>query len=256
MEFIDTHAHIYSKEFNDDRDEVLKRAFDQEIKKIILPAIDSETHEQMLQLSDKYPGQLYPLMGLHPTSVNKNYKNELAIVEKFIAERSLFYGIGEIGVDLYWDKTYAKEQEDAFKTQVKWAIELNWPIVIHTRNSFNEVYRLLEPLVTDDLTGIFHCFSGTVEQAKMVADMGFYMGLGGVLTFKNSGLRDVIEHVDINHLVLETDSPYLAPHPKRGKRNESSYIRLVANKLAEVKGVSLEQVAKVTTENAIRVFKL
>jgi TatD DNase family protein len=256
MELIDTHAHIYSNEFNDDRYEVLQRAFAQGVGKIVLPAIDSQTHEQMIELSGQYPEKLFPLMGLHPTSVNKNYKNELSVVEKYIAERSLFYGIGEIGVDLYWDKTYAKEQEDAFKTQVKWAIELNWPIVIHTRDSFNEVYKLLEPLVTDDLTGIFHCFSGTVEQARLVADMGFYMGLGGVLTFKNSNLRDVIEHVDINHLVLETDSPYLAPHPKRGKRNESSYLRLVANKLAEVKGLSLEQVAAVTTKNAQEVFHI
>lgn len=256
MEFIDTHTHLYTEEFNEDRQEVLTRAQEAGVTRMILPAIDSESHQQMIQLAKDNPSMLYPLMGLHPTSVKENYKQELAIVENYLSERSLFHGIGEIGIDLYWDKTYYKEQADAFTTQVKWAKEMNWPVVIHTRDSFNEVYQLLEPMVTDDFTGIFHCFGGTVEEAQQIIKMGFKLGIGGVLTFKNSRFDQVLQQVDLNHIVLETDSPYLAPVPFRGKRNESSYLVKVAEKLADVHQIAVEEVARVTTKNALRVFQL
>jgi len=199
---------------------------------------------------------LYPLMGLHPTSVKSNYKIELAQVEKYISQRSGFYGIGEIGIDLYWDKTHLKEQIDAFVTQVKWAIELNWPVVIHTRDSFDEVYKVLKPMVTNNLTGIFHCFGGTVDQANKSVEMGFMLGIGGVVTYKNTNLREVLAKIDIKHIVLETDSPYLAPVPFRGKRNESRYLRLIAEKVAEVYQYPLEKIAEITTSNALKVFNL
>lgn len=256
MEFIDTHAHLYADEFKDNQQEILDKAKNEGVNRIILPAIDSESHKQLIEMSEKHSTMLYPLMGLHPTSVKSNYKNELAIVEDYISQRSLFHGIGEIGIDLYWDKTHYKEQLDALKTQVKWAIDLKWPIVIHTRDSFNEVYKAIEPLVTDDLKGIFHCFGGDEKQAKQIIDMGFLLGIGGIVTFKNTNLRDVIKNIDINHIVLETDSPYLAPVPYRGKRNESSYIRIIANTLAAVYQYPVEQIAKITTQNALRVFNI
>ncbi len=256
MEFIDTHAHLYTEEFSNDRNEVLQKAKNEGVNRIIMPAIDSKSHQDMIEMAEKHSGTLYPLMGLHPTSVKSDYKKELTIVENFISQRSLFYGIGEIGIDLYWDKTHFKEQLDAFIIQVKWAIELKWPIVIHTRDSFNEVYKALEPLVTDDFTGIFHCFGGTLEQAKQAINMGFMLGIGGVVTFKNSNLSDIIKQIDLNHIVLETDSPYLAPVPFRGKRNQSSYIKLIAEKVADIYQFPLSKVAKTTTQNAIRVFNI
>ena len=254
MEFIDTHAHLYTDEFLNDRDEVLQRAKDEGIKKIILPAIDSKSHQAMIDFSAEHPELLFPLMGLHPTSVKEDYKKELEVVENYLSEGSLFHGIGEIGIDLYWDKTHFNEQVDAFKTQVDWAKGMRWPIVIHTRDSFTQVFKVLEPMLDGNLTGIFHCFGGTMEEAQLIQKIGFLMGIGGVLTFKNSSLPAILEHVDINHLVLETDSPYLAPTPYRGKRNESSYLKLVAEKLAAVQQTSVSHVAKVTTKNALRVF--
>jgi TatD DNase family protein len=256
MHFIDTHAHLYADEFAHDKKEVIQRALEVGVTKIILPAIDLKYHEPMITLAEEFPGVLYPLIGLHPTSVNADYKKELAVVENYLSQHSLFYGIGEIGIDLYWDKTHFKEQVDAFTTQVKWAIEMNWPIVIHTRNSFNEVYQALEPLVTSNLKGIFHCFGGTLEEARRVEQIGFMLGIGGVVTFKNSQLSDVLKQVALNHIVLETDSPYLAPVPFRGKRNESSYIHLVAEQLASIYQVPLEEVANQTTQNALSIFEL
>jgi len=256
MEFIDTHAHLYADEFSNDKKEILQNAKDEDVNRIILPAIDSKNHKAMISMAEEYPKILYPLMGLHPTSVKSNYMKELAQVENYISQRSLFYGIGEIGIDLYWDKTHFKEQLDAFITQVKWAIELNWPIVIHTRDSFDEVYKALEPLVTDDLIGIFHCFGGTIEQANRATEMGFLLGIGGVVTFKNTNLRNTLKQIDLNHIVLETDSPYLAPVPKRGKRNESSYIKLIAETVSSVYNQPIDQIAEITTQNALRVFQL
>jgi len=256
MEFIDTHAHLYSSEFDADRDVMLQKAIDAGVNKIILPAIDSETHDALIEWAKKYPDNLFPLMGLHPTSVNDNYKNELKQVEQHLAQGSLFYGIGEIGIDLYWDKTYFKEQQAVFITQVNWAKELKLPIIIHTRESFNETFQLLEPLADGELTGVFHCFGGSVEQAQSITKLGFKLGIGGVLTFKNSGLPDVLKQISPEHLVLETDSPYLPPVPFRGKRNESSYLPLVAEKLAQVYQTSVEQIAEITTKNATSLFSI
>jgi len=256
MEFIDTHAHLYADEFANDQPEMMQKAISAGVTKIILPAIDSKHHRAMISMAEKYPGVLYPLMGLHPTSVGGDYKKELDIIETHLSNSSMFYGIGEIGIDLYWDKTHYKEQLDAFTIQVKWAINLNLPIVIHTRNSFDEVFSALEPLVTDNLKGIFHCFGGTVEEADKIKSIGFMMGIGGVVTFKNSNLPDVLKKIEINHVVLETDSPYLAPVPFRGKRNESSYLRLIANQLSSVYEIPVEEIAMRTSENACKIFNL
>lgn len=257
MEFIDTHAHLYTEEFDEDRNEVLQRAKSEGVDRIVLPAIDSKSHDELIAMAEENADSTIPLMGLHPTSVNGDYKKELSRVENIISQkRSLFYGIGEIGIDLYWDKTYYKQQVDAFITQINWAKELNWPIVIHVRDSFNEVYETLKPLNDEKLTGIFHCFGGSEEQAKQVIELGFVLGIGGVVTFKNTNLRDVLQNVDLKHIVLETDSPYLAPVPYRGKRNESSYIKLIANTLAQVYGCTIDNIAQQTTQNAGRVFGL
>lgn len=255
MEFIDTHAHMYASEFSADRDEVLQKTRKEGIKKIVLPAIDSETHQSLIDLTEKYNDLFIPFMGLHPTSVKDDYKKELSLVENYLSKGSFFHGIGEIGIDLYWDKTYYKEQQDAFITQVRWAQERNWPIIIHTRDSFNEVYSLLKPILTDNTKGIFHCFGGTLEQANLIIEMGFKLGIGGVVTFKNTNLREVLKNVDIKHIVLETDSPYLAPVPFRGKRNDSSYISIIAKQIAEVYHLPLEQVAQITTQNALDILK-
>ena len=256
MEFIDTHAHLYAEEFKTDIQEILDKATDNGVNRIITPAIDSDSHKQLIDLYNRYPNILYPLMGLHPTSVNSDYKKELAIVENNISKYPIFKGIGEIGIDLYWDKTYYKEQADALKIQIQWAIDLKWPIIIHTRNSFDEVHKVLKPLITDDLTGIFHCFGGDEHQANKIIDMGFMLGIGGVVTFKNTNLREVLQKIDLKHIVLETDSPYLAPVPYRGKRNESSYIKNIAETVANVYQCSVEQVAELTTNNANKLFGL
>ncbi|NQU88674.1 MAG: TatD family hydrolase [Mariniphaga sp.] len=250
---IDSHSHIYSEDFNDDRDEAIQRAINADIQKIILPNIDSTSVESMLKLSEKFPDICYPLIGLHPTSVNENYKSELENVENWLDKRK-FYGIGEIGIDLYWDKTFLKQQEEVFLYQIRIAKKLKLPIVIHVRNSFNEVFSIIEKEVDESLTGIFHCFSGTLEEAQKVIQIEFKLGIGGVVTFKNSELSNVLKHIDIQHLVLETDSPYLTPAPFRGKRNESSYLVYIAKKIAEIYSCSLEQVAQTTSENVINLF--
>jgi TatD DNase family protein len=252
---IDTHSHIYSEEFLHDRDEALQRAYDSGIKKIILPNIDSGSIKHMLDLSDAYPHLCYPLMGLHPTSVDEDYKEELEAVEYWLGKRK-FYGIGEIGIDLYWDKRFVAEQKDAFRHQIKLAKNMNLPIVIHVRNSFDETYEIVKEEQDGHLRGIFHCFTGTSTEARKVVDLGFYLGVGGVLTFRNSELEEVIQSVSIQNLVLETDSPYLAPVPKRGKRNESSYLVYVAQKLAEIYNISVTQVAEITTSNARGLFEI
>lgn len=256
MELIDTHAHLYSSEFNADRDEVLQAAIEVGISKIVLPAIDSESHDALIEWATMHPDHLFPFIGLHPTSVKADYKKELSIVEQHLAKDTLFYGIGEIGIDLYWDKTYFKEQQDAFVTQANWAKELGLPLIIHTRDSFNETYQLLEPLADGKLTGIFHCFGGTMEQAQQITSIGFKLGIGGVVTFKNSTLPEVLKQVQLHNLVLETDSPYLAPVPFRGKRNQSSYLKIIAEKLAQVFETSIEEVAMVTTQNARQLLSI
>jgi TatD DNase family protein len=251
--FIDTHTHLYAEEFSTDIDEALKRAIDAGVEKFFLPNIDSSSIDVMHALCEKNPQHCFPMMGLHPCSVKENYKEELDIVYKHLKERK-YTAVGEIGIDLYWDKTFYKEQVVAFEQQINWALEFNLPIVIHCRNSFDEIYEVLSSFKKLP-KGIFHCFSGNAEQAQKIIDnTGFKLGIGGVITFKNSGLDKAIEHIDLKHLVLETDSPYLAPVPYRGKRNESAYIPLIAAKLAEVKKCSLLEVAAVTTANAKEIF--
>jgi len=250
---IDTHSHIYSDDFNSDIDEIVQNAYNNDVKKIILPNIDSGSIKRLIDLSNSYPHICYPLMGLHPTSVAADYKEELQAVEYWL-DKQKFYGIGEIGIDLYWDRTFVNEQKDAFRHQIKLAKSKQLPIIIHVRNSFDEVYEIVTEEQDGSLKGIFHCFTGDEVEAQKIIDIGFLLGIGGVLTFKNSNLNEVIEKIDLKHLVLETDSPYLAPVPKRGRRNESSYLIFIAQKLAEVYQIPVEKVAEITTMNARSLF--
>lgn len=266
MLLTDTHTHLYAAEFDTDRKQVVESAIAAGVKKFFLPNIDSSSVEGMFALCDQFPENCFPMMGLHPTSVKENYEEELAVVRKYLEERSplppqaelrgeaKFVAVGEIGIDLYWDKTFLAQQQHAFETQIKWANEFSLPIVIHSRNSFNEIVEVLQKNKKENPHGIFHCFSGSKEQAEKAISLGFKLGIGGVLTYKNAGLGQAIAHLDLKHLVLETDSPYLTPVPHRGKRNESGYITLVAQKLAEIKNISVEEVAEITTANAKEVF--
>ncbi|WP_321368211.1 TatD family hydrolase [uncultured Draconibacterium sp.] len=251
--FIDTHSHIYSEDFIHDRDEALKRASESGIKKIVLPNIDSGSIKHMLDLADAYPHLCYPLIGLHPTSVEEDYKEELDAIDYWLQRRK-FYGIGEIGIDLYWESKYEKEQKDAFRYQIRLAKQLNLPVVVHVRNSFDATYEIVQEEQDGNLKGIFHCFTGTEEEAKKITDLGFLLGIGGVVTFKNSDLDQVISNIEPHHLVLETDAPYLSPVPKRGKRNESSYLIHIAQKVAEVYRLPLTRIAEITTSNARNLF--
>jgi TatD DNase family protein len=251
--FIDSHSHIYSEEFNDDRDEAILRAINASVQKIILPNIDATSIESMLKLSIKYPGSCFPLIGLHPTSVNSTYKKDIETVESYLG-KTKFYGIGEIGIDLYWDKTFIGEQEEVFSLQLRWAKNLKLPVVIHVRNSFNEVFSILEKEMDGTLTGVFHCFSGSVTEAKKITGIGFKLGIGGVVTYKNSHLPETLKQIDLCHLVLETDSPYLAPVPFRGKRNECSYLVYIAQMIAEIYNTSVEEVGDITSENVVNLF--
>lgn len=252
---IDTHSHLYSEDFIDDIDVVLQNAYNNDVKKIILPNIDSGSIKRLLDLSNAYPHICYPLMGLHPTSVSSDWREELSAVEYWLDKHN-FFGIGEIGIDLYWDRTYLEEQKEVFRYQIKLAKKNNLPIVIHVRNSFKEVYEIVNEEQDGSLNGVFHCFSGTKKEARKVVDLGFMLGIGGVLTFKNSDLRDVLKKIDLNHLLLETDSPYLAPVPKRGKRNESSFLVYVAQTLAEIYRLPVKDIADITTTNARNLFKI
>lgn len=254
MKLIDTHTHLYANPFEGDRDEMMQRAFANKVVAFYLPNIDSSSIEEMLALEQNYPDQCFAMMGLHPCSVKENYKEELATVKKWLDKRP-FVAIGEIGIDLYWDKTFFEQQKEAFLTQVEWAKELDIPIVIHSRESTSIIIELLREVKDDRLRGIFHCFGGSVEEAEAIIELGFSLGIGGVLTFKKSGLAHTLRSVDLKHIVLETDSPYLAPVPYRGKRNESSYILHIAEELARVKQIGLDEVARVTTENALAIFQ-
>lgn len=250
---IDTHTHLYLKQFDDDRAETMHRAMTAGVQRFYLPNIDSTSIEQMLALEAAYPDHCYAMMGLHPCSVKENVAEELAIVKQWLDKRH-FCAVGEIGLDLYWDKSYFEQQKMAFRTQIQWAKALDLPIVIHSRESTWEVIDILRAEQDDKLKGIFHCFGGSVEEANAITELGFYLGIGGVLTFKKSGLDKTMGKVDLKHVVLETDAPFLAPTPYRGKRNESAYVRLVAEKLAIIKDVSLEKVIQVTTQNAKNIF--
>jgi TatD DNase family protein len=251
--FIDTHTHLYAEEFTNDIDEVIKKALTIGVERFFLPNIDSSSIEAMHTVCNKYPLHCFPMMGLHPCSVKENYMEELAIAYNLLKTKK-YVAVGEIGIDLYWDKTFYAQQADAFTKQINWALEFDLPIVIHSRNSFDEIYEILCSFKKLP-KGIFHCFSGNEEQAnKIIETTNFKLGIGGVLTFKNSGLDKAIANIDLQHLVLETDAPYLAPIPYRGKRNESSYIRIVASKLAEIKNCSVSHVGNITTANAKEVF--
>jgi TatD DNase family protein len=252
MTLIDTHSHLYLDEFKPDIAALMERARNAGIKKIYLPAIDSKVIDNMLALEEQYP-ECIAMMGLHPCYVKENYKEELAIAEKWLQKRP-FVAIGEIGLDFYWDTSFVKEQYEAFNIQMQWAIDRSLPIVIHTRNAMDETIEAVKPFADKGLRGIFHCFSGNAMAARQVVDMGFYLGIGGVITYKNSGLAEALENISIEHLVLETDSPYLTPVPYRGKRNESSYLQYIVAKLAEVKKLPETEVAAITTANAQKIF--
>lgn len=254
MFLTDTHTHLYLEEFNDDRKEMIERALEQDVKAMLLPNIDSSSTAGLLELCKQFPDNCFPMMGLHPTSVKENYIEELEKVENLLMKNK-FFAIGEIGIDLYWDETFQREQEIAFVKQIALAKKYQLPIVIHMRESFDEVYKIVKAHASPELTGVFHCFTGTLEQAEKIIKQNFLLGIGGVLSFKSSGLDKVVEKVDMKHLVLETDSPFLTPIPFRGKRNESAYIRLIARKIAEIKKITLEEVAEITTSNANQLFK-
>ena len=252
--FIDTHTHLYSEEFNEDRFTCIKQAISSGVSRFYMPNVDSESIDGMLALEAQFPEHCFPMMGLHPCSVNVSYEKELEIVKTWLDKRR-FKAIGEIGIDLYWDKTFIKEQELAFKQQIDWALEFNYPIVIHCRNAFDEIYTILSNYASLP-KGVFHCFSGNLYQAKQILSLGnFKLGIGGVVTFKNSGLDKIVEQLDINDLVLETDAPYLAPVPHRGKRNESNYLPLVAQKLSLLKNITVEEIAQITSKNALKLFE-
>ena len=254
MILTDTHTHLYSEQFDNDIDTVITNCIDNGITRLFLPNIDSESIDGMLQLEEKYPNNCFSTMGLHPTSVKENYKEELAIVKSWLDKR-VFCAIGEIGIDLHWDTSTFEIQKEAFRTQIKWAKELDVPVVIHSRKSTKEVIDVLREEKDDRLRGIFHCFGGSVEEAKSIIDLGFYLGIGGVVTFKKAGLDKTMEDIPLENVVLETDSPYLSPSPYRGKRNESGYVKLVAEKLAAIKNRTLEEVAEITSKNALDIFE-
>lgn len=253
MLFTDTHTHLYAEEFAPDRDLLISEAISGGVQRFFLPNIDSTSVESLTQLVEKYPSNCFPMMGLHPCSVKENWQQELGLVEKLLSEHK-YVAVGEIGMDLFWDKTFVKEQEIVFKRQVELANHYKLPLSIHSRDSFEEIFQILLSTKKEMPCGIFHCFTGNAEQAQRAIDLGFYLGIGGVITFKNSGLDKVIADIPLQHLVLETDAPYLAPVPFRGKRNLPVYIIKVAEKIAEIKNISLEEVAMVTTENSKLIF--
>jgi TatD DNase family protein len=254
MTFIDTHTHLFLSDFDLDRARVIERAVSAGIKKMFLPNIDSSSINALLSLEKQFPKNCFAMMGLHPCSVNEKYKEQLAIVEEWLSKRK-FSAIGEIGMDFYWDKSFITEQKDAFAVQINWAKERNLPVVIHQRECFDEVFEIVESKSDSSLRGIFHCFTGTQEQAEKIISLGgFKLGIGGVVTYKKSKLPETLKHIDLKHIVLETDSPYLSPMPYRGKRNESAYLIFVAQKIAEIKGISVQEVADITTKNAEEIF--
>jgi TatD DNase family protein len=254
MLWIDTHAHLYSKEFKQDRPEMITRALEAGVHKLLLPNIDSHSIEGMLALEKEYPGKCYAMMGLHPCYVDENVEKEMALVREWLAKRP-FTAVGEIGLDFYWDKTHAALQHQVFREQLQLAKQYELPVVIHSRESTRQCIDEVRSLQDGTLTGVFHCFSGTLEEAREVIDLGFYLGIGGVVTFKKSGLDKIVEQIDLQHIILETDAPYLAPVPYRGKRNESAYIPLIGETVANVKNLKIEDVAAITSSNALKLFK-
>ncbi len=254
MIFTDTHTHIYSEEFENDRDQMIQRAIDNGIQRFFVPSIDSSYTQKMYDLEAKYPKNIFLMMGLHPCYVKDNYEEELEYVRNELNKRK-FCAIGEIGIDLYWDKTHLKEQQIVFQTQIQWAKELGLPINIHCRDAFDEIFEILEQEKSENLWGIFHCFTGNEAQAFQAINCGMKLGIGGVVTFKNGKIDQFLNNIDIKNIVLETDSPYLAPVPYRGKRNESSYIMNIAQKVAEIYQLTMDEVAQITTQNSWDIFR-
>jgi TatD DNase family protein len=255
MNLIDTHAHLYLPHFSGDIDRVIQNAADKNVIKILLPNIDLKSAPQMLELCKRYSSQCFPMLGLHPTSVKRDYRHQLSTLEKMAGDNE-FVAIGETGMDAYWDTEFMGEQEASFITHLEWAKIKGLPVVIHSRETMDKILAIVKSHSGTGLRGVFHAFSGSVEQAVEIADMGFKIGLGGVVTYRNSGLEPVVRAVDLKNIVLETDSPYLTPAPHRGKRNESAYLPFIAEKIAELKGLTFEEVTKVTTGNACELFNL
>lgn len=255
MIITDTHTHLYSQEFDQDRDEIIQRAIKNGVTRFFIPAIDSNYTQNMYELEKNYPENIFLMMGLHPTYVDENYTQELDHVKEQLSKRK-FYAIGEIGIDLYWDKTHLEEQKIVFRSQIQLAKQYKLPIVIHCRAAFDEIFEILEQEKSDDLFGIFHCFTGNYEQALQAISYNMKLGIGGVVTFKNGNIDQFLNHIPLQHIVLETDSPYLSPIPFRGKRNESSYILEVVKKLAQLYDCTQEEIAKITTENSKKVFSI
>ena len=252
---IDTHSHVYLPEFDADRSEMLARAENEGIELVLMPAIAAEAHEALLKTEADFGGKCMAMMGLHPCSVKANFQGELSLIKDFFEKRK-FVAVGETGLDFYWDLAFTKEQYQSFQTQIDLALQYDIPVVIHSRNSTDECIKTIGENQKGKLKGVFHCFSGTIEQAKQIIGLGFYLGIGGVVTFKNSGLDKVMQEVNLKHVVLETDAPYLAPVPFRGKRNECSYLKYVVEKLSEIKDVSKAEVEKITTANAKELFSI
>ena len=256
MHLIDTHTHLFAKQFDNDRSEVIQRALVKGVKQMLLPNINLSSIQPMLNLCAEFPNNCFPMIGLHPCDIKKNYLEELVIIEEWL-QKEKFVAVGEIGIDLHWDKNTLSIQEDAFRKQVELAKKYKLPIAIHVRDSFDEVLGIIDELNDDNLSGVFHCFTGNEAQANHIINYGgFKLGIGGVVTFKNSNLDKTLSTISIEYLILETDSPYLAPAPLRGKRNESSYVVLIAEKLAEIYGKSLEEIAFITTKNTKELFKI
>jgi len=255
MILTDTHAHLYLEQFDADRHHAVRQAIAAGVNYILLPNIDKDSIEPMMGLANAFPGHCFPMMGLHPTSVRADYREQLNVVESWL-QKGKFCAVGEMGIDLYWDKTFLREQQEAFRIQARMAKDHNLPLVIHSRESFSEIFRLMDEVYEPGLRGVFHCFTGNREQAERIISMGFYLGIGGVLTYKNSNLPEVLGEIPTEYLLLETDAPFLAPVPYRGKRNESAFIPEIARKLAEVKHIEIEELARITTNNAKKLFKL
>jgi len=253
--YIDSHAHIYAEAFATDRNDAVRKAIDAGVKQILMPNIDHTSVEVMLQTESDHPETCLAMMGLHPCSVQKHFEQELYAVENWLGKRK-FIAIGEAGIDLYWDKTFLAQQQEALRIQVQWAKQYQVPIVLHTREAFSEVYDIIEQEQDGSLTGVFHCFSGTPAEAEKVIKLGFYLGIGGVVTFKNGGLDKILPDIPLDYILLETDCPYLAPVPYRGKRNEPAYIPLIAQRLAELKNENLTLIAQKTTANTQKLFNL
>ncbi len=255
MVLTDTHTHLYVAQFDEDRNDVIKRAIKAGVSRFFVPAIDATYYPAMFDLERQFPDNIFLMAGLHPTHVKENFKDELQVVKEQLNNHK-FYGIGEIGIDLYWDKTFIQEQQDVFKIQIAWAKENNLPIIIHCRDAFDEIFEVLDEVKDDKLYGIFHCFTGDLKQAEQAISYQMKLGIGGVVTFKNGGIDKFLNKIPLKNIVLETDSPYLAPTPFRGKRNESSYLINILNKLVEIYGLSPEEIAKITTQNSKEVFKI